>query len=241
MESNEKNETGKEQIPPSDTQPQDTKTTPKRHEKMLWDIDKIKRVAKLVVIILLCIFAIIMFRKIQRHNYFRADRQVDINTITISDISSVDQLKVMSIYKEILVSKEKPGPIMGMPENKIYAIYPARLQLGFDLSKCDKDWITTRHDTTFVTLPPIEMLNANKNLVDEAAKKVPIQNGTWSGSEMNDLREMANQKMLNQCTNEGCFEEATEQGKMVVANLLMALGCKNIVVNVTPRAITPTN
>ena len=81
-----------------------------------WDKAKIGRVAKLIAIILLCIAAIILFRKMQQHDFFRATRQVDAGSVTVSDLSPVQQLKVMSVYKEILVHKTKYGPVMGMPE-----------------------------------------------------------------------------------------------------------------------------
>ena len=84
-------------------------------------------------------------------------------------------------------------------------------------------------DSTFVTLPPISILNEDGHYVDEARMRVPIQSGEWNYVEMNALRAKANNEMLVSSLAENCMQEAAVQGKAVVEKLLTTLGCRNIV------------
>ncbi len=186
-----------------------------------------------LALVVLMLMVVVLFRA-RSKNFYHANRETEISTITVQDISAVSELKIMTIYKEILVGCRKQGDLMGLTEYKIYAIYPAKLQLGFDLSRCKNDWLVQHGDSTFVTLPPIEILNKDNNYVDEANRRVPIQTGKWNGQEMNSLRDEANRRMINQCTNEGCWEQATKLGKEVIADLLETLGCRNVVVTTEP-------
>lgn len=167
-------------------------------------------------------------------NIYKAARETDVYTVTMQDIAPLSQLNVMTIHKEVLVGKHKRDNIIGSPEYSIYVIYPAKLQLGFDLSHCKEDWLVQRGDTIYVTLPPIEILNKDYSYVDESNRQVPVQTGSWTEQEMNSLREEANHRMVSQCTNEGCWELATTLGKDVIADLLKTLGRRHVIVSTEP-------
>ena len=174
----------------------------------------------------------------------RGGRDTSFSSVTLSRLSPTRELRVMSVYKEIVVGRTKTeNTILGPTERKIYIIYPARLNIGYDLSDFGEDWIRASHDTVYVSLPPVTILNEDGNYVDEARRRVPIESGSWSSGEMNELRARANQEMLLQCAEEGCFSEATAQGRALVESLLHTLGYRNVVISgnsiPSPRTSTP--
>lgn len=162
--------------------------------------------------------------------FIRAGRETVFSSVTVSDITPTGQLKVMSVYKEIVVGSTRTDhTLFGPQHRKIYAIYPAQLNLGYDFSGVKYEVVSVVGDSTFVTLPPISILNEDGQYVDEARMRVPIQSGEWNYVEMNELRAKANNEMLISSFEGGCMQEASAQGHAVVERLLTALGCRNIV------------
>ncbi len=118
---------------------------------------------------------------------------------------------------------------------RICTIYPACLDFGFDLTKCDENWIREEGDSIIVTLPPVEILNKDMESLDEANKRVPIESGEWTPEEKIDFRERAEAIMLRNCEKEQCYKMAEKQGQKTISKLFEAFGKKNVKVVITPR------
>lgn len=196
----------------------------------------VKTALYILVVAALAVALFFLVRRLSRP-FLHSGRETGVGTITMSDLSPTRQLRVMSVYKEIIVGKTKTEQmLLGPVERKIYAIYPAQVNLGFDLTECGDDWLRVSGDTVYVKLPPVRILNDGGQYVDEARKRVPIQSGKWTWSEMNSLREMANKEMLFQCWRDGSFNDASAQGRAVVENLLKTLGYRNVVFDISVPA-----
>ena len=152
-------------------------------------------------------------------------RKTTVGDITVSDISKTEKLKVLTVFKEILVeqTKEKPGTLFGKNEYKIATVFPARLDFGFDLSKCDEDWIKESGDSVIVNLPPIEILNKDGRSIDEAQKRVPIESGEWTNAEKEDFSVRAEALMRRNCIRDGYYKMAEEMGAKSIMGLIGAL------------------
>ena len=162
--------------------------------------------------------------------FLHAGRETVYSPVTVSDITPTGQLKVMSVYKEVVVGSTRTDyTLFGPVYRKIYAVYPAQLNLGYDFTGVKYEVVSVVGDSTFVTLPPISILNEDGQYVDETRMRVPIQSGEWNYVEMNALRAKANNEMLVSSLAENCMQEASVQGKAVVEKLLTTLGCRNIV------------
>ena len=176
-----------------------------------------------------------------KFQFFNSKTKNTVGAVSISDISPTEKLKVLTVYKEICVNqvKDSQGLFSSITKSKdqICAIYPARLDLGFDLSKCDTNWIQVVNDSTFVTLPPVEVLNKDNECIDETNMRVPIEKGEWSAKEKNALRVTANKMMLEQCRQEKCYELAEEQGLVVVKQFIETLGKENVRVQINHKTL----
>ncbi len=167
-------------------------------------------------------------------------RTVTVGKISVTDISQTRKLKVLSWYKELMVSQTKQDAgIFGYDENQICAVYPARLDLGVDLTKCDSTWYEERNDSVWVTLPPIEILNKDQWLVSDAERRIPIEQGKWTSAEKKELSTRANALMLWKCEKSDCWDKAERQARRTVTDILSSLGKKNISVYILPRKRSP--
>jgi len=163
-------------------------------------------------------------------------REEKVGAIAIKDIRLTEKIKTLTMYKEILVNEFKAGSgIFNPSEDQICAIYPCRLDFGFDMTKCDSAWIQVRGDSTYVTLPSVEVLNRDYSSADETKKRVPIQSGSWTVAEVGNMQNMASAMMKRSCEADNCYELAEEQGKIIISNLLSAFGLKNLVISIKPR------
>jgi len=159
--------------------------------------------------------------------------ETSIGTVTLKDISPTMQLRTLSIQKELLVSEYRENPWY-QGNDEIHVVYPGRLELGFDLSKCGDDWLQVVGDSTFVRLPAVELLNADNNYTGLADVKIEV--GKWQSADMNRLHQRANAMMLRSCEAEDCYHRAETLGANALIELLTSFGYKNITVDIAHRS-----
>jgi len=169
-------------------------------------------------------------------NYLFNER-IEVGHIQISDLSKTEKLKVLTMYKEVIVSqyKQEHGRFFGTNDYQIHSIFPGRVDIGFDLSKCTDDWITIDGDTAIVSLPAVEILNKDNWLIDEAKKQTPIEDGKWSAADYDKMALRANALIKRNCELDNCYSIAEEQGFKVISNLLKTFGYSNVKINIQHR------
>jgi len=189
------------------------------------------------------VLALLLFFRTQRDNISRLydylfKPRTEVGHIQLSDLSKTSKLKVLSLYKEVIVSqyrKERGLLFYSQNESQIHSIYPGRVDIGFDLTKCDDNWLTFEGDTAVVTLPPVEILNKDGWYIDEAKKQTPIEEGTWTADDQNKLALRANALIKRTCELEDCYKQAETQGFKVISNLLRAFGYQNLKIFILTR------
>jgi len=194
------------------------------------------------VITISIVLMICLFFRAQRNNLFRLYNylfmpRTEFGHIQITDLSKTAKLKVLSIYKEVIISqyRQERGFLFSQNEYQIHSIYPGRLDIGFDLTKCEDNWIVTDGDTIIVSLPPVEILNKDAWYIDETKKQTPIEDGTWTTADYNMMAQRANALIRRTCELEDCYKQAEIQGFKVVSNLLKTFGYTNLKIDIKPR------
>lgn len=158
--------------------------------------------------------------------------KTEISTVTVEDIKKIGQLKVLTVNKEFLVSQYRKRGFL-ISDDEIHIVYDGRIDLGFDLSECQDSCITRRGDSTFVTLPPVEILNQNEVYVGPG--DVKIEDGTWTNNEMEGFKRRANAYMLYSCERDDCYRRAERMGMQTITELLRPLETNYIEVRVAGR------
>ena len=200
-----------------------------------------KKIFRWVITIGIVLLVFLFFRA-QRNNLFQLYNylfkpRTELGHIQITDLSKTAKLKVLTMYKEIIVSqyRQERGFLFSQNEYQIHSIYPGRLDIGFDLTKCEDDWIVTDGDTVIVSLPPVEILNKDAWYIDETKKQTPIEDGSWNNADYNTMAQRANALMRRTCELEDCYKQAETQGFKVVANLFKSFGYQNLKINIKTR------
>ena len=188
------------------------------------------------------IIALFLFLRSQRQQIsdlfdYLFKPRMEVGHIQLSDLSKTEKMKVLSMYKEVVVSQYRQGLSLfyGQSTDEIHTIYPGRIDIGFDLTKCDEHWISTEGDTVVVNLPPVDILNKDSWYIDEAKRQTPIEEGNWTSADYTKMARRANALIKRTCELEDCYKRAEAQGFKVVANLLRAFGFQNMRINIQTR------
>ena len=159
-----------------------------------------------------------------------------VGDVTIRNIAKTEKLKVLTIHKDVLAAQHRVSRgLFRDTEEKLYVIYPATLNFGFNLAKCDTSSVRSMGDTLVVTLPPVEILNSEEKSVDEASKHTAIESGQWTPMDMAKLRDRAEALMLRTCEYDSCYRKAERVAADMVALMAKKMGFQHVVVNLTNR------
>ena len=202
-------------------------------------MDKKKKRNIIVVVIAMVVALLLYLTKdtVTRIYHSAFDSRSEISHVMLSELAKTEKMTVLSLYKEVIVSqyKEVPGLFYGTKLQQIHSVYPGRLDVGFDLTKCTDDWLLMREDTAYVKLPAVEILNQGGWYLDETAHQTPIEEGTWTNEDYVRLAHRANALLKRTSELENCYQMAEDNGKRVVRNLLQAMGIRFVKVEVEPR------
>lgn len=202
-------------------------------------MDKKKKRNIVVVLILLLVTLLLYLAKDTAVRVYHSsfDSRLEIGHVLLTELAKTEKMTVLSLYKEVVVSqyKEVPGLFFGTNLQQIHSVYPGRLDVGFDLTKCADDWLLMREDTAYVKLPAVEILNQGGWYLDETAHQTPIEEGTWTNEDYVRLAHRANALLKRNSELENCYQMAEDNGKRVVRNLLQAMGIKFVRIEVEPR------
>lgn len=161
---------------------------------------------------------------------------VSVGPLSVRSLVKTEQLKVLSVHKEILASqRRKAKGLFKEKEEKIYVIYPSTLHFGFDLSQADSGSVIRNGDSVALVLPPVSILNKDGKSVDEAGKRTAIEEGEWNAGEMSLLRERAEAMMLRSCEYDSCYAKAERVAQIMVASMLRNMGVEKYAVKISPR------
>jgi len=189
------------------------------------------------VVLLICLLLYLAKETVQQVYNHVFDDRTEIGHVMLSELAKTEKMTVLSLYKEVIVSqyREEQGLLYGTNLYHIHSVFPGRIDVGFDLTKCSEDWMLMREDTAYVKLPAVEILNQGGWYIDETARQTPIEEGQWNNEDYARLAHRANALVKRNSELDDCYRMAEDNGKRVVRNLLQAMGVKNIVVEIQPR------
>ncbi len=192
------------------------------------------------ILVVAVLVAIVVFVKFGNPFTVFFGTKTEVGTVVVSNIKSVKQLKVVTIYREgvMKLNKQEPGKLYGVNDCIIAGKFPGTINVGFDLDECSADWITISKEekpedrTVNVKLPAVKILNKDDWFLDDAKKVVPIEKGTWSNTERGALAVLANAKLKRAALLDDCYEIAEKRGLEVIRNMIASYGFSEDKINV---------
>ena len=165
---------------------------------------------------------------------------IDETPLVISEIKKIAELHTAKLYCEVVADSViiSPGEaaMLAMQESGAFPILPpmvfskgkkmvliakGRVIAGLDLSALNEKNIVVRNDSVWITLPPAKILDIITNPSDF---EVFTEEGDWSSTEINTVKQKAIGIMRNEALNRGLTNQANERAKLLMGDFLKASG-----------------
>lgn len=146
---------------------------------------------------------------------FTSNDDIDVTPTIVERMRSIGQWEFLSVSDEKLIDTVRTG---FFSDDELVRIYYGTLSLGIDLRDCSKDWISSKGDTIFVTLPEVKLLD--QNFIDEASSRSFFETGKWSNKDRKAMYERARQRMLTRCLTEENLNTARLNAKDQIGKML---------------------
>lgn len=146
---------------------------------------------------------------------FTSNDDIDVTPTIVERMRSIGQWEFLSVSDEELIDTVRTG---FFSDDELVRIYYGTLSLGIDLRDCSKDWISSKGDTIFVTLPEVKLLD--QNFIDEASSRSFFETGKWSNKDRKAMYERARQRMLTRCLTEENLNTARLNAKDQISKML---------------------
>lgn len=147
-----------------------------------------------------------------------SDDEIDCTPTMVDKMKSIGQWEFLSISDEELVDTVRTG---FFSDDELVRIYYGKLSLGIDLSQCSEDWIETKGDTVYVTVPEVKLLD--QNFIDEAKTKSFFESGKWSNADRQAMYNRAREMMLKRCMTQDNINTAKANAQEQIAKMLTNL------------------
>ena len=114
-------------------------------------------------------------------------------------------------------------------DDQLVRIYYGTLRLGVNMKQVEPGWIEQRHDTLFLTLPKVGLLD--RDFIDEARTKSFFESGSWKAEDREALYKRAYQKMKAHCLTPTNLRTAEDNARESFRKLLRSMGYPKTVIN----------
>lgn len=180
--------------------------------------------AKKIIIILLSITVCVLafFLLWERYSKTR-NEQVDIST-EITSIKEVAEWEFLTIEMEEF--EDTVIPRMIVSDDQFARIYKGTARLGVDMKEVASDWLITSHDTIWIKLPDIRILD--EDIIDDTQTRTFYESGKITPEIKSALYERAKVDMRKRALSPENVSAASENAKAQFTYMFRSMGFKTV-------------
>ena len=190
-------------------------------------IENIRSIAVATAVIVVVVLAVWLYRALgDARIEMGADDSIGLTPTQIESIKAVGEWEFLSISTEELIDTTRKRLFS---DDQLVRIYYGTLRLGVNMKQVEPGWIEQRHDTLFLTLPKVGLLN--RDFIDEARTKSFFESGSWKAEDREALYKRAYQKMKVHCLTPTNLRTAEDNARESFRKLLRSMGYPKTVIN----------
>ncbi len=152
--------------------------------------------------------------------------RIDETANQVTGVKKIGKWEFLSMQIEEIVDTTRSRFLIS--DDNLIRIYRGTIRLGVDMETLSDDWFQAKGDTAIVMMPPIIQLN--KQFIDEAQTETFAESGTWDGKAREALYRKAENLMKQRLAKSDAYQQAEENGKDQMENLMHSFGYKVAVV-----------
>ena len=190
-------------------------------------IDNIRSIAVATAVIVVVVLAVWLYRALgDARIEMGTDDSIGLTPTQIESIKAVGEWEFLSISTEELIDTTRKRLFS---DDQLVRIYYGTLRLGVNMKQVEPGWIEQRHDTLFLTLPKVGLLD--RDFIDEARTKSFFESGSWKAEDREALYKRAYQKMKVHCLTPTNLRTAEDNARESFRKLLRSMGYPKTVIN----------
>ncbi len=152
--------------------------------------------------------------------------RIDETANQVVGVKKIGKWEFLSMQIEEIVDTTRSRFLIS--DDNLIRIYRGTIRLGVDMETLSDDWFQAKGDTAIVQLPAIKQLN--EQFIDEAQTETFGESGTWDGKAREALYRKAERLMKLRLVKSDAYQQAEENGKDQMENLMHSFGYKVAVV-----------
>ena len=190
-------------------------------------IENIRSIAVATAVIVVVVLAVWLYRALgDARIEMGTDDSIGLTPTQIESIKAVGEWEFLSISTEELIDTTRKRLFS---DDQLVRIYYDTLRLGVNMKQVEPGWIEQRHDTLFLTLPKVGLLD--RDFIDEARTKSFFESGSWKAEDREALYKRAYQKMKVHCLTPTNLRTAEDNARESFRKLLRSMGYPKTVIN----------
>ncbi len=190
-------------------------------------IENIRSIAVATAVIVVVVLAVWLYRALgDARIEMGTDDSIGLTPTQIESIKAVGEWEFLSISTEELIDTTRKRLFS---DDQLVRIYYGTLRLGVNMKQVEPGWIEQRHDTIFLTLPKVGLLD--RDFIDEARTKSFFESGSWKAEGREALYKRAYQKMKVHCLTPTNLRTAEDNARESFRKLLRSMGYPKTVIN----------
>ena len=190
-------------------------------------IENIRSIAVATAVIVVVVLAVWLYRALgDARIEMGTDDSIGLTPTQIESIKAVGEWEFLSISTEELIDTTRKRLFS---DDQLVRIYYGTLRLGVNMKQVEPGWIEQRHDTLFLTLPKVGLLD--RDFIDEARTKSFFESGSWKAEDREALYKRAYQKMKVHCLTPTNQRTAEDNARESFRKLLRSMGYPKTVIN----------
>ena len=190
-------------------------------------IENIRSIAVATAVIVVVVLAVWLYRALgDARIEMGTDDSIGLTPTQIESIKAVGEWEFLSISTEELIDITRKRLFS---DDQLVRIYYGTLRLGVNMKQVEPGWIEQRHDTLFLTLPKVGLLD--RDFIDEARTKSFFESGSWKAEDREALYKRAYQKMKVHCLTPTNLRTAEDNARESFRKLLRSMGYPKTVIN----------
>jgi hypothetical protein len=190
-------------------------------------IENIRSIAVATAVIVVVVLAVWLYRALgDARIEMGTDDSIGLTPTQIESIKAVGEWEFLSISTEELIDTTRKRLFS---DDQLVRIYYGTLRLGVNMKQVEPGWIEQRHDTLFLTLPKVGLLD--RDFIDEARTKSFFESGSWKAEDREALYKRAYQKMKVHCLTPTNLRTAEDNARESFRKLLRSMGYPKTVIN----------
>lgn len=180
-------------------------------------------IKKIIILLLVVGVGLALFFFLRGRSEEEQQSQVEM-AVEITSVKEIAEWEFLTVEMEEF--EDTVIPRMIISDDQFARIYKGTARLGVDMKEAASDWLITSHDTVWIKLPDIRILD--EDIIDDTQTRTFYENGKITPAIKSALYERAKRDMRLRALSKENLSAASENAKAQFTYMFRSMGFKTV-------------